>query len=298
MPTIRGNLSDQEHRQFSVLAADLRLTRTQLTERLARGFLAEQLRLHPALAVGIVEVIEETRVRLHITTRQLARLKDLQELVPGCCVNDATRRDLTYPLRFEAVVFEFLANCPKGSKNEAKRPRRTRVYTKIDPTAKPGLKAAKKERAKYESKHVRIITEAEKVLTSGPKSLDELFSILRVRDQVPGGKDPKPLLRSLLTQSGRFTYDRLSKVVSIRQPEPTELEVDDIISEMMIEEPPPVVEVETTEPEEEDIFDVLRRATDEVVEEPPPVSETKLTESDNDPKNPSFFPSGTRWKKV
>ena len=152
MPTVRANLTDLEHRQFTVFAAREGLKPTQKTEQLVRGFLAEQIRLHPSIVAGIVEVVEETRTR-HITTRQLAKLKELCLIVPGCTVNNSHDRILTYPLRFEAVVIDFLSKCPKGSKNERARQETKRVYKPMSPTAKPGLKAAKK---KYESKHVRI----------------------------------------------------------------------------------------------------------------------------------------------
>jgi hypothetical protein len=288
--TVRANLTDREHRQFIVLAARRDLNRTQLAGQIIKGWIAEQIRLCPSIVVGIV--VEETKTR-KLTTRQFDRLKRLKDKVPDCEVNNATDRELTYPARFEAEVIEFVNSCPKGSKHEAEARREAKVYKKMDPTAKPGLKAAKKERATSESKHTRILREAECLLENGSMELGELYATLKEKEQVPTGKDPKYILKSLLTQTGRYTYDRFSKIISKIQ-----LEEDVIVEDppVVIEETPVVVEVPTTEPEK-DILKELSGNTDEIEEETPPVSETHATaesKSTYDPRVPSFFPKNIK----
>ena len=147
------------------------------------------------------------------------------------------------------------------------------------------------------------INEVQKALESGPKTLIELFDLLRSLGEVPGGKDPRGLLKSILSRSGQFIFNKLSSTYSIYQAEP---EVDTIIDEMMNEDPPTVVVV--AKPENDDILEELRDATEEIKEESPlasetkatdkleedspPASETKATDKSDkyDPKVPSFFP--------
>jgi hypothetical protein len=214
-----------------------------------------QARVERYLVEPLVTPVEETG-RRKINTRQFARLKKLQALVPGCVVDDSSNRMLTYPLNREADVLSFLESCPKGSKKEAKN----LVYTAMDPTAKPGLKAAKRKQVKVEvegkTPHDRIVIAAKKVLTDNPLGFEELYLQLKARDRIPKGFNPRPILKRILRMSGLFDLSS-SDVYSIRE-----------------------------EPAEEPESSV----------EPPPVSEPVLVVSSEletvSPKVPAFFP---RW---
>jgi hypothetical protein len=284
--TVRANLSDLEHQQFIVIAANLGVKPTPLLGRIVRDFMAEQIRLNPAIIGGIVKVAERYATK-EITTRQFARLKRLQVLVPNCSVNNSTDRVLTYPLRYEAIVLEFLANCPKGSRKERRAVREVPVYTARDLTAMPGLKKAKKERAKYESKHVRVTAEALDILGSGPKGIDELYSLLKLRKEVPGGKDPKYILKTLLGKSDQVVYSKTLKLYSLL------VEEDD--SADPEEEAPPTAQAEATVSEPEPVSETKTESDESV--EPPPISETRVETFSSQsetvgPKVPAFFP---RW---
>lgn len=251
--------------QFNILAAKNGLSRTQLNLKVIREWLAAQVRVDRTIEVVVpVEVSVETRTR-KINTRQFARLKKLQALVPGCTVDNAKSRVLTYPASREAEVLDFLAKCPKGSRKETKKSRTTKVYTAMDPTAKPGLKAAKRER-EGGTKHARILSTAERVLTEEPLTFADLFLRLKTRNRIPGGFNPRPILRRILNESGLFNLS-FSDTYSIRdryQAEP-------------VSEPEPQVEI-PSEPEEETILAepeaMIEESKPQV--EAPSVSETNV----------------------
>ena len=186
--------------QFNILAAKKGLTRTLLVLKVLQDWMADQIRIDRSIEKDVLDVVAETKT-IPINTRQYARLKKLQALVPGCTVNNAKDRILTYPVNREAEVLGWLANCPKGSKKEAKKPRAPKVYKEMDPKAKPGLKAAKRKKGEEEeggTKHTRIIAAAEKILSEEALPFEQLYLRLRVRDRIPGGFNPRPILRGIL----------------------------------------------------------------------------------------------------
>jgi hypothetical protein len=260
--TVRANLSEREYMQFNILAAKRGLSRTLLALKVLQDWIAAQVRIDQTIEKDIISVLVETRT-IHINTRQYAKLKRLQALVPECTVDNATDRNLTYPVSREAEVLEFLASCPKGSRNESVNPKEPKTYKAMDPTATPGLKAAKREREEkcISTPHSLIITEAMKVLVNGPLVFEELFSTLKERKRIPGGFNPRPILRRLLKESKLFDLNS-SDIYSIR-------------SQRQVDSSP---ELET-------------------VIEAPPISETGVEKvssqpETSSPKVPTFFP---RW---
>lgn len=268
------------------------MSRTLYLLNMIRDHLAIRVRRDPILeSTVVVEEAppEETRTR-HINTRQFARLRRLQETVPDCTVDNATDRNLTYPVRFEAQVQEFLDSCPRGSRRESRNHQVSSVYTPMDPTAMPGLRAARREAEKSAmTPHARMVLEAEKILTAeGELDFDDgLFPRLKARHQIPKGFNPKPILKRILNQSGLFEVSDATRsgIYSIRG---SEVVVPEVIDQPEVVDPPleikePEVVLENPPPDET------------LVEDPPPVSETNVKMEDEefeeyDQKVPSFFP--------
>lgn len=244
--TVRANLSEQEYTQFSVLAAKRSLSRTQLTQRVIQEWLVSQARVE-RYCVGREPPSVDTCLEVgskKVTTRQFARLKSLQALVPECKVDNSTSRMLTYPLSKEIEVNDFLDKCPKGSKREARNPREVTVYKARDLMVPPKTTKKKKERF---TKHYQIILEAEKILTEQPLTFDELYPRLKACKRIPEGFNPKPILRRLL-KCDLFEFDRESDTYSIKgshqDPEPI-VEIPSLV-ETIVE---PIVEAVSNKPE-------------------------------------------------
>ena len=267
--TVRAYLSEREYMQFNILAAKRGLSRTLLTLRVIQEYLVSQARVERYMVDPVAVPVETKTIK--INTRQYARLKKLQVDVPGCScevleVEDVKNIMLTYPLSREADVLKFLADCPKGSRKESK------VFKKMDPTATPGLKAArrKKEESEGATIHSRIIMAAEKILMGSPLPFEDLYSQLKALKRIPGGFNPKPILRRLLKESQLF-----------------DLSSDDTYS-IRVE----CQEESTPEPE-----DPTPNPASEAVIEAPPISETRIEVTPSKPegsipKVPVHFP---RW---
>ena len=214
----------------------------------------------PATALGTTLIVQlEPDRRIHVTTRQAQPKRFKEKLLPKApeCrldIDESTKkRDILYHSSHEAEVRVYLAECPKGGKNERE-------------THKP-------VRGKYTTKRDKALNACEAILAghSGPMSIDELYPLVRAAGWEPSKKDfsVKCTLRGFLQGSPLFELDLKMDTVSLVKVDPPT--VDDYI----------------------EVEELLARAGEEgepstVKEEPPTVEEDSTLK----PKSiASFFPS-------